>query len=490
MRTYAGFGWTGLFVVLLTACGGSSDDSVGPQDQGSSGGDNSGSGGASTGVAGTSATGGGVVVGGSGSTGAGGASQGAGGNAMSGAGGSNGSGGSTGKGGSGGTIGQGGSGQGGSTGAGGTPVVTTEPPHCGAPNTPTGMPTLTPGMWTNITPPGVEVASTYGFSRMSIDPCNPYTIYVAADQRGIFRTTNGGGTWGRLGTPPAQPDYGPNVSYLDSPLDVKIDPKDNLHLYAVQGVRGVTLGFWVSKDGGMTWTKSAAWLDGEKNTWTNDGYWLAVDPTDFNHVLVTFHSPWKNSGSSGVVETKDGGATFTPYNPGGWAAGLAVSFLFNPEKGLGDSKTWLVGTQGGGGYYRTSDGGATWKNVTDHGMMHGGTDVFYASTGVLYSGSNYQIMRSTDNGVTWALVGPKFNDGFYKIIGDGKTLYAQDANTGGNSYGKGLPYITSPETDGLTWTESGTQTFSDGPFDMEFDAKNRILYSSNWRAGVWAMKVP
>jgi hypothetical protein len=76
------------------------------------------------------------------------------------------------------------------------------------------------------------------------------------------------------------------------------------------------------------------------------------------------------------------------------------------------------------------------------------------------------------------------------VIGDGKTLYAQDANTGGNSYGKGLPYITSPETDGITWTNSGTQTFSDGPYDLELDAKNRILYSSNWRAGVWAMKVP
>src|SRR5262249_25769986 len=157
--------------------------------------------------------------------------------------------------------------------------------------------------------------------------------------------------------------------------------------------------------------------------------WLAVDPTDFNHVLITFHSPWKNSNSSGVVETKDGGVTFIPHNPGGWGAGLAASFLFYPEKGLGDSNTWLVGTQSGGGYYRTTDGGNTWKNVTDHGMMHGGTDTFYASTGVVYSGSNSQIMRSTDNGVTWALVGPKFNDGFYKVIGDGKTLYAQDANT-------------------------------------------------------------
>jgi photosystem II stability/assembly factor-like uncharacterized protein len=345
------------------------------------------------------------------------------------------------------------------------------------------LPTLTTGTWVDITPPGVDVSSTFGYSRMGTAPCNPYTIYVAADQRGIFKTTNGGGSWTRLGTPPAQPNYSTSVDFLDSPLDVKVDPNDPKHLYSVQGVRGATLGFWVSTDGGTTWEKPAAFKDGEQSTWNNDCYWLAVDPTDFGHVLVTFHS-----GDAGVVETTDGGTTWTPHNPGGWGAGNAVSFLFDPAQGLGDKDTWLVGTQWGGGYYRTTDGGKTWKNVTTQAMMHGGTGIYYGRNKVVYSGANNQIMRSTDNGASWSLVGPRFGDGYYKVIGDGTNLYAQEANTGGNSAGP-QPYVTSLESDGVTWKAFNSQTFTDGPFDMAFDATNRIVYSSNWRAGVWALKV-
>jgi photosystem II stability/assembly factor-like uncharacterized protein len=356
---------------------------------------------------------------------------------------------------------------------------------------PTGTPpALTQGQWANITPPGLDLSTdAYGCSRLALDPCRPYTMYVCVDQQGIYKTTDGGATWARLGTPPASPDYGPSVTYLDSPLDVKIDPSNPEHLYAVQGVRGTTLGFWVSEDGGRSWTKPAGFVSGEQTTWTNDVYWMSVDPTDFGHVLLSFHSPWANSQDSGVLETKDGGATWTPHFPGGWGAGLAVNFLYNPALGIGDSKTWLVGTQWAGGFYRTSDGGGTWKNVTAQSMMHGGTGIYYATNGVLYSGADAQIMRSTDNGVTWTLVGPSFADGYYKVIGDGKSLYAQEANTGGNSTGP-QPYITSAETDGTTWTMFSTQTFSDGPFDMAYDGVDGIIYSSNWRGGVWALKVP
>jgi photosystem II stability/assembly factor-like uncharacterized protein len=354
---------------------------------------------------------------------------------------------------------------------------------------PTGAPpALTKGQWVNITPPGLDLsADAYGCSRLAMDPCRPYTLYVCVDQQGIYKTTDGGATWARLGTPPASPNYSTSVTYLDSPLDVKIDPNNPDHLYAVQGVRGSTLGFWVSEDGGSTWTKPAGFVSGEQTTWTNDVYWMSVDPTDFGHVLLSFHSPWQGSQDSGILETKDGGATFKAYMPGGWGAGLAVNFLYDPALGIGDGKTWLVGTQWGSGFYRTTDGGQTWKNVTPQAMMHGGTGIYYATNGVLYSGADQQMMRSTDNGASWTLIGPSFADGYYKVIGDGKSLYAQEANTGSSSTGQ-QPYITSAENDGLTWTAYNAQTFSDGPFDMVYDGADGIVYSSNWRDGVWALK--
>lgn len=85
----------------------------------------------------------------------------------------------------------------------------------------------------------------------------------------------------------------------------------------------------------------------------------------------------------------------------------------------------------------------------------------------------------------------KFVDGYYQVIGDGNVLYAQESNTGTHAVGTPQPYVTSAEDDGVTWTpyRGGAQTFSDGPYTMRFDSYRRILYSANWRAGLWALKV-
>jgi hypothetical protein len=51
------------------------------------------------------------------------------------------------------------------------------------------------------------------------------------------------------------------------------------------------------------------------------------------------------------------------------------------------------------------------------------------------------------------------------------------------------PYVVSPEADGHEWTEFNEQTFSDGPYRMEFDPTHRIMYSANWNEGVLALAV-
>jgi hypothetical protein len=122
-------------------------------------------------------------------------------------------------------------------------------------------------------------------------------------------------------------------------------------------------------------------------------------------------------------------------------------------------------------------------------MQHGGTGSFVSKTGVLYVGAYRNVLRSTDNGLTFTAVAPTTSDGYYAIIGDGNKLYTNEGNTGGQT-GPATPYFTSDETDGTTWTAQNGQTFSDGPYRMAFDPVNKIVYSSNWNAGVWALKVP
>ena len=117
---------------------------------------------------------------------------------------------------------------------------------------------------------------------------------------------------------------------------------------------------------------------------------------------------------------------------------------------------------------------------------------------VLYAGATADAVRIKDNGVTWEQLkdGPGYSY-YYSVQGDGTTLYTQHANTGttnGNFMDKDLthsPYIVSHENDGLKWTpyKGGAQTFINGPFSMRFDPDNRIMYSANWDAGLWALKV-
>jgi hypothetical protein len=47
----------------------------------------------------------------------------------------------------------------------------------------------------------------------------------------------------------------------------------------------------------------------------------------------------------------------------------------------------------------------------------------------------------------------------------------------------------SPETDGTKWTDSTSQQFNQGPFELAYDSINGIVYNAGWGAGMWALKV-
>ena len=450
---------SGFLAMWLVGCGGGADDS-GPTTamDGSmaTAGNNSGSGGDSTGTgaAGSSANGGGTSSGGS--AGAGPIGTG------------------SGTGGAGGSTGSGGAGKGGAGGMGGTAMVGTDAGAVSSkcttpkgPGLPAGAPALTPGTWKDISPPGWPFGAAFT-QGITVDPCNPAVIYLSTSsfdpsQAGLFKTIDAGATWTKLGK-------------LDEPIRIRIDPKNTQHLYAGDGVRGGTEGFWISNDGGATWAVSKGWAAASKEAgYIDDVYDVNVDPTDFAHVLVAFHA----FGQGDVLETKDSGDTWIVHKPQGWGNGNAINFLYRPELGLGDANTWLIGTQGSG-MFRTTDAGANWKKVSDTGIQHGGGTIYYTKAGVLYATGGDQNQRSTDNGVTWTKIGP--GGGYNGIIGDGKTLYTAKC------FGP-TSMITSLETDGLTWKDFNAQKFSQGPFELAFDSVNGIVYSGSWGSGVLALKV-
>jgi hypothetical protein len=329
---------------------------------------------------------------------------------------------------------------------------------------------------------------------MTVSKVDPNTIFVSIDTLGLWKSTDRGSNWRRLGVVGAAPDYvNLKTSYLDNPLRVEVDPGDPNHVIVLEGVHGNALGFWESHDGGETWDMPRGFYDAAKNA-TMDVTSLAVDPTDFKHMLLGSHSLWGSpQRTAGIMETRDGGKTWTLHEAvPTWPAGsLGISFLYDPATGQGDANTWLASTDGDG-FWRTTNAGASWTKVSNYSTPHGGAQLYYAKNGTVYSGGTPYPLRSSDNGATWQQM--QTGLGFfyyYSVYGDGDTLYTQLSYTGDNA-GMGLqPYMSAPESTGGPWLPylGGTQKFMNGPFWMCYDAANGIMYSANWRGGIWALKV-
>ena len=100
--------------------------------------------------------------------------------------------------------------------------------------TPAGAsPTLTAGVWVNITPVGLQaqmLTTHYGTPYVEIDRSNPRTLYLCADENGLWKTTDGGTSWVQLGNSTGKPitgdsgNVGTTATYLDSPVEVRVDP--------------------------------------------------------------------------------------------------------------------------------------------------------------------------------------------------------------------------------------------------------------------------
>lgn len=362
----------------------------------------------------------------------------------------------------------------GSGGSGGG-LVPFEPPKCADGSStalPATAPKLTTGVFVNISPPGVPFDSnaTAITQGMTIDPCNPATIYVCVGdaEHGIYRSTDGGGTWTKL-------DHGGGF-----PVRVRVNPTDPLHLYVGDGVRGGNNGFFYSTDGGKTWTLPQGFKDFAEAGGSYDVYHVEPDPTDFKHVLVSFHSAWKGENQNGVIESFDAGLTWkkAKLSGAGAADGTDVYFLFEPKQGIGDAKTWLFATQANG-HWRTTDSGETWTKVTSVNMQHGGGAKYYTAGGVLYISSAEGVLKSTNNGESFEKIG--LSKAYLSIIGDGTRLI-----TGQHFNSR---FVTALESNDAEWTDFNSQDFDEGPFEMSLDPVNNILYSANIRAGVFALKL-
>ncbi len=234
--------------------------------------------------------------------------------------------------------------------------------------------------WTWI--PIFDDQGTGSIGALAVAPSNPEVIYVGSGEGlrrpdlsvgdGMYKSADGGQSWQHLGLRDAQ-----QISAI------LVDPKDPNrvfvaalgHPYGPNAERGV----FRSLDGGATWEKV---LSKDENTGAVD---LAFDPrnaqTIYGVMWASRRPPWTTGGSygaagSGLYKSVDGGKTWRqltkglPFGTDLGRIGLAIA-PSDPSRMYA-----LVQSSKAGGVYRSDDAGESWQRLNSEERVYGRGDDF------------------------------------------------------------------------------------------------------------------
>ena len=259
--------------------------------------------------------------------------------------------------------------------------------------------------WTNM---GLHESERIG--KIVVDPGDSNVVYVCAlgklwsdgDERGLYKTTDGGKTWSKI-------LRGPNLSTGCSTL--AMDPKQPKTLYAGlwdfrrtgwnfrSGGAGAEAasgsGLFKSTDGGANWTK----LDAQTAKGLPAQPWgrvaVAVAPSKPNVVYAFIEAvPPKN----GLYRSDDGGQTWEALDRSQnmvWRPFYFANLIVDPTD---ENKIYKAG----GSLIASSDGGRSFSNIAGgaHGDFH---DVWIdpKNTDHLITGDDGGLWYSYDGGNRW-----------------------------------------------------------------------------------------
>ncbi len=255
--------------------------------------------------------------------------------------------------------------------------------------------------WSLLTlPPGGGI---YYTSSIAVAPSNSNVVYIAG-YYDVYKSTDGGSTWTGL-------------NLTDGAVDaIVVDPKNADVIYAAYGSGfagdSTNFGIYKSTDGGTTWS----WLtNGLPPANQIDRVSLAIAPSDNQILYAGINGNKPNSSSSDtnrVYRSTDAGASWSVLPP--------VQTKTYNANGFGGSQGWYNNViavdpthpdtvyLGGIDFWRSSDGGQTWSNLTNGYGTYDGKNIHvdqhaiaFASGQTFYIGNDGGVWRTNDGSASF-----------------------------------------------------------------------------------------
>lgn len=197
---------------------------------------------------------------------------------------------------------------------------------------------------------------------LAIDPESPNTWYVAVGSGGVWKTVNAGTTWKPIFDNYSVYSIGCVTLDPSNPNTVWVGTGENVGGRHV----GVGDGIYVSHDGGASFTNKGLGSSEHISK-------IIVHPTDPKTILVAVQGPlWSSGGERGVYKSTDGGATWRQVlAKGPWTGATDIvmdptnpDILYAALHQRHRTVAALINAGPESGIHKSSDGGETWTQLT------------------------------------------------------------------------------------------------------------------------------
>ncbi len=277
------------------------------------------------------------------------------------------------------------------------------------------------------------------FNSLTVSPTDPNVIYVGSEGNGIFKSTDGGGSWQWLRegfsywTASNTPGVYSNDSWYPETYDMVIDPRNSSIIYAVMtdgagpptgNYPSANGGVFKSTDGGLTWVRKISGLP------STGIPCISMDPVTGTLVVSVTNNTDSNIYPGdlvldcGVYASYDGGESWVELPA---PEEIGMNKLMPMEIREGDPfSIYVVGNK----YIQTN-------------------------TSILRDPvSSVGLVKSTDGGTTWSFINPfDAPTGYFTVSADGNLIYASDGCN---------PFIYASEDGGASWQRIEVDTSSTG----------------------------